>query len=240
MKASKLLIIAALATTVLSSCNEWRNCPRAKGEIITEDRQLNDFQRIDMRTSGDVFITVDSNIIAPEVRVRTHESIMENVATRVIGGRLIIETDPCVRRIKTLNVYIVTNDLSEINISGSADIHGQNVFVIDDLALNITGSGSAEMTLEAEEISASISGSGDLELVGTSDIADYRISGSGDVKAFGLETEETYISISGSGSCDVDVSDFLSADISGSGDVVYQGQPRTDINISGSGDVSRY
>ncbi|MEF8983378.1 MAG: DUF2807 domain-containing protein [Bacteroidales bacterium] len=45
------------------------------------------------------------------------------------------------------------------------------------------------------------------------------------------------ISISGSGSCDVHVTENLEVDVSGSGKVRYEGNPVIDADISGSGKV---
>lgn len=240
MKTSTLLLTSVLSLLLFSSCQEWRNCPRAKGDILTEDRQVQNFERIAMRASGDVYITVDPTVDAPEVSIKTHESIMENVKTRVLGERLVIETDPCIRKLKTLNVYIVCSDLSEITVDGSADIHGQNTFVLDDLKLNINGSGNMDLDLELEDVEANISGSGDIALKGTGQRADFSVSGSGNISAYGLSLEECFIDIAGSGDCRVDVSDYLSVDISGSGDVTYQGQPKVDADINGSGEVEAF
>ena len=51
------------------------------------------------------------------------------------------------------------------------------------------------------------------------------------------QTRVADITISGSGSAEVNVSEQLDIKISGSGDVYYRGNPSINIDISGSGDV---
>ena len=57
------------------------------------------------------------------------------------------------------------------------------------------------------------------------------------INAFGLTTKTADIEISGSGKCEVSVSDKLEAKLSGSGRVRYKGNPVVSTNISGSGSV---
>jgi T5SS/PEP-CTERM-associated repeat protein len=77
-----------------------------------------------------------------------------------------------------------------------------------------------------------------MTLAGRARAIDLSISGSGSYDAGGLEAHTGRVSISGSGSGLVNVSDELDVAISGSGSVEVLGKPAVDQRISGSGRVS--
>lgn len=234
-----LLLSSVIGLALLTSCEGFKSCPKAKGPIEKETRQVSDFFGIEMRSSGTVYIEVDSSLSAPELEIETNRSIMEHISTKVRNGKLVIRHEPCVRKMKSLRVFIKTPQLSSIDVSGSADVKGQNMFTTERMNLNISGSGSIDLRLMANSVNADISGSGDISLIGDAETADIDINGSGDFRGLDLKLDNCFIDISGSGTSRVWVNDFISVDISGSGDVHYKGNPETDINISGSGDVSR-
>ena len=96
------------------------------------------------------------------------------------------------------------------------------------------------MNTDAEDVTIDISGSGTVVLEGKGDDGDIEISGSGTLYAEDFSTHTFQIEISGSGKCEVNVSQTLDADISGSGSVYYKGNPeKVRSNISGSGRVRR-
>jgi hypothetical protein len=103
--------------------------------------------------------------------------------------------------------------------------------------LMISGSGNISMMLNAGLLKSTISGSGEIDLTGSADEHRIAISGSGDIRSFGMPTLNTFISISGSGSCEVNVQNLLDVNISGSGDVYYIGYPEITSDISGSGGI---
>ena len=143
-----------------------------------------------------------------------------------------------VKRNDFVTIYITLPNIDYAAISGSGSIQSTNSFTdTTNVYLNISGSGSINMYTNAHLIESFISGSGRIELGGSAYEHRIDISGSGDIKAFNLETTNTYVSVSGSGNSEVWVIDYLDVNISGSGSVYYRGNPQINANISGSGGI---
>ena len=130
------------------------------------------------------------------------------------------------------------NDFSTL-IDGSGEI---------DLAVEaanvqtmVAGSGDIKLAVETSNVQAMIDGSGDISITGTTSNLKVNLSGSGDFNGFDLISQNTSVSISGSGSAGVFAQTDLTAIISGSGDVIYKGDPdQKDIKTYGAGEVSSY
>jgi hypothetical protein len=95
-----------------------------------------------------------------------------------------------------------------------------------------------ELNILCQDLRATISGSGDALLKGVTKDSDIMISGSGAMHGYGLKTDRSNVTISGSGMAQVNAVDELNALISGSGSVYYKGHPRNVSQmVSGSGKV---
>lgn len=225
-----------------------------------EVRNVEAFNKISFGFPGKLYLKQGS---PQRVELEGDADILEEVETEVSGGRLKIGKDG-----KWFNwdnddkitVYITVPNIEAVAVSGSGDIIGQSRIRTNDLNLNVSGSGSLLLEVEASGgVDANVSGSGDMDVKGhfesfegdvsgsgkivldarIDEAADFSISGSGEVKASG-EADAVKAHISGSGKvlaanlqtqrCEVR--------ISGSGDVEINVTEELDANISGSGSVS--
>lgn len=209
-------------------------CLNADGDYVSLEVDLPAIDGLRNTTSAKVFITQGGE---QEIIVEGKEDAIEELELDVDDGIWEIEFDRCVRDLDDFTIYITMPDVRYLRSSGSGDMIGENLFLVEDMELVISGSGDIDIAAEADDIDAKLSGSGDLMIAGTADGCFYRISGSGDVEAFNFEARTVDINSSGSGNADVLVTELLKVNISGSGDVFYKGSPTLDINISGSGDV---
>ncbi len=208
-----------------------------------ETRNVRDFDEIQMRVGGKVYVTQgDKN----EVILEGDEDDLAEIETEVERGRLVIKN----RRDRgwrwwssdrnRITAYITVKELKGAFVSGSGDIIGQNQIKTDDFSVSISGSGDIELDLDARYVSSKISGSGNIELEGKTERAKLSISGSGKYFAEKLISGDYQISMSGSGRGSINVEGDLDVRISGSGKIYYMGKP-TSVNssVSGSGTVRR-
>ena len=234
MKQVRLFLIFALAVTFQLSANAQNK----------ETRNVRDFDEIQMRIGGKVYITQgDKN----EVILEGHEDDLEEIETEVSGGRLVIKSRR-ERRWKfwgnsslKVTAYITVKDLRGAYVSGSGDIVSRNQIKARDFTASISGSGDIALDLDSDYVSSKISGSGNIELEGNSDRAKLSISGSGKYFAEKLIVSGDYeISMSGSGRGSINVEGDLDVRISGSGKIYYMGKPTSvNSNVSGSGSVRK-
>ncbi|MBL7793091.1 MAG: DUF2807 domain-containing protein [Saprospiraceae bacterium] len=209
-------------------------CINGSGPIVSETITVPAFTGIDLRMSAKVFVRQGDDF---EVTVEGKQNIIDELERDVHSGVWRIEIDRCTRDVGELNVFITMPDVTSLKISGSGEIISENTLLVDDIDLDISGSGDMDLALEADDISSRISGSGTLLLQGLADELDLNVSGSGDLRAFDLALRTADINISGSGDVEVFVSELLIVRITGSGDVFFKGDPTLDVTITGSGRV---
>lgn len=103
--------------------------------------------------------------------------------------------------------------------------------------------GSADLTLSGynqDSLTLNISGSGDVSGSGATKTLALTISGSGDVDLSDLLSEDTDVSISGSGDARIAPAGVAKVNLSGSGDVDLATRPTSlSQTITGSGDVTQ-
>lgn len=209
-------------------------CVNGNGPIISVDLDMPPIDAIQLTMSGQVFITQGP---VQSVRVEAKQNIIDELELNVSNGLWRIDTDRCVRDVDDFKVFITMTDVTELSLFGSGDIISENFLVVNDILLQINGSGDMDLGLDADDIEANITGSGNMLLEGNGDSLDARITGSGDVRAFNLEVNRAKFDIAGSGDAEITVINELDVRISGSGDVKYKGNPSVDVAISGSGRV---
>ncbi|MFN8397685.1 MAG: head GIN domain-containing protein [Bacteroidia bacterium] len=257
MKSTKSLLIALFGLTVVASisgCKDGLFCMTPKGAQVTEVIALEDFTGIDLAIASDVTLHQGAT---QEVRITGAQNIIDNIERNVVGGVWKIKFDECVRNEGQLSIDITLPTLTEASISGSGNIVSNDTFPgADELKVSIAGSGSIDIIAsattvessiagsgdihlytEASTVRASIAGSGDQYLTGSSDFLEVDIAGSGNIRAYDLPCVNGDVSITGSGDCEIQVSDHLNVTITGSGSVRYKGSPTMDTNITGSGSV---
>jgi hypothetical protein len=244
MKTSNTLLFSiALSALALASTScgkdHWPNCIKANKKNATETRSLENFTEIQLDGSGDVYLYQLTDSSLPTVEIETSENVMDRVTTEVKGNKLVLSTE-CIRGTYDLTYTIRVADLSKVKISGSGNVTTMTPFNLNDVNLEIDGSGNMDFETDATNVACHISGSGNIELDGTCDDLDLEIDGSGDIHAFDMPTTDCFINISGSGNCEVYVNGILNVTVSGSGDVIYDGTPTEfSTNSSGSGTVRK-
>jgi hypothetical protein len=189
-------------------------------------------------------LSIDANVVLthgePDVVViKGQQNIIDNIKMYVNSdGFWDISYFKNVRSHAGVTIYITSPFIDYISVNGSGSVNSGNTFADSThVYLKISGSGNIGFNTIASLTESEISGSGEIYLTGSSDQHRIRISGSGGVRAFNFPTVKTYINISGSGNCEVNVSNLLDVDISGSGNVYYIGYPQISQNISGSGGI---
>jgi hypothetical protein len=242
MKRTPLIIASAIiaVTSILTSCEGYYlGCLRGNGIMIEEERYLAEFSGLISEGEYDVFISIDT---VSKVIVEADENLMPYIRTYVRNDKLVIDngTRRCLRNKdgEPIKVFVHTPEIFNISLEGSGMIICDDLIYVDYLKIELTGSGVIDMRdIDALEMDLIITGSGDVELWGIARTGDLDITGSGKIKAYHLEQDECYASISGSGDMYVFVYDYLDANISGSGNIFYRGNPQIKVKITGSGSL---
>ena len=235
-----LVLLLLLGTLALPACNARVRVIQGSGNVITETRQVSNFDRIDLSGSGKVILTQGGS---ESLTIETDDNVMEHVKTEVEGGILKlglvtgIQTGLNIQSITRLVFYVGVDDLTGLSTSGSGEVES-NKIEADRLDLSVSGSGAIRIAdLSASEVKAEISGSGGSNLDGNVAAQDVNISGSGEYQADDMCSESVKVNVSGSGNATVCANETLDVDVSGSGSVNYYGQPSVNSSSSGSGTI---
>lgn len=237
MKAKNLVwvLIMSVAILALTACNA--NVVNGSGDLITETREVSNFDSITLSGSGEVIINQGEG---ESLTIETDDNVMEHIKAEVSGGTLELGFEEGLNLISPTRLIFTVGieDLSEMRITGSGDI-GADTLETNRLDTTVTGSGDIRIdTLTADEVKARITGSGDMDLAGEVSAQDITISGSGRYDAGDLLSESAEVSITGSGNATVWATDSLDVNITGSGSVDYYGRPSLNTSGSGSGDIN--
>jgi autotransporter translocation and assembly factor TamB len=239
-KSFGILAICLFAAMYISGCLviDLGGCSKKKvkgsGNVVTETRQVAEFDRIHLKGSGKVFLTRGEK---PSVEVKTDDNILPLIKTEVTEGKLVISHEKYDPRPTTISYFITANLLKGIAVSGSADVTGDGKFVAENFYADISGSGDVRLELEVSRLDSDISGSGSMRFSGNTDSLEASITGAGNIRALDMEAKNVSLKITGSGNCEVNATDTLNVKITGSGDVKYKGSPQISKKVTGSGNI---
>lgn len=207
-----------------------------------ETRNVGDFTKISFGFPGKLYLKQGS---PQKVELEGDREVLEEVETEVSGGRLRIGKEgkwfDWNFGDNKITVYITVPEIEAVSVSGSGDVIGQSKFRTSDLDLNVSGSGSLVIDVDARgDVEADVSGSGSMELKGHFGSFESDVSGSGRIALSATIDNTADFGISGSGRITARGSaDVVRTRISGSGKVLAADLQtnRCDVRISGSGDV---
>ncbi len=237
---AKILFFAFFTISLLSAAtcqSDSRGHITGTGEIVKQEITLEALKGVDLGFAGDVILTHGST---QKIVLEGQQNILDNIKREVKNGIWGIYFIKDVRESKNVVVHVTLPSLEYVALSGSGDISSTNKFPnLNELELQLTGSGSIAIDFDADATDIRLSGSGEMDLAGSSDELSIKITGSGNVDAANLKTSNCDVHITGSGDASVNVNTKLETTISGSGDVQYTGAASVNTKISGSGEVSK-
>jgi Putative auto-transporter adhesin, head GIN domain len=236
MKKTPNLVILFLSLLTFNGCDLFFfDCIEGNNDIRTESRNVQGFDEIVNEGSFDVYVTYGKEY---EVIIEAEGNLIPYISTRVRDDRLLIDNVDmrCLRPNRPMKLFITTPVIETLVLEGSGLV-SCDTFHIQDLRVELAGSGKMEATAESSFMDVVLSGSGNIELHGSSVQSEFLISGSGSIHSYDLEQEECVATISGSGNMYVKVNNLLDVLISGSGDIFYRGTPDVRTRITGSGSV---
>lgn len=236
----KSKIFLLLVTILLIQCkadSQPFGSIKGEGDVVKQEITLDAIKGVELSFSGDVVLTQGS---PQKIVIEGQANIIDNIKRNVRNGVWDIAFEKNVRDAKPVTVYITMPTLTEASLSGSGHIKGTSTFTgLQEVSINVSGSGDIKLALESQSTDVAISGSGGIQLQGRTQSFDITLSGSGNVNAKDFQSTNCGVSISGSGDATVNVNGDLKTDIAGSGDVHYTGNANVKANIVGSGNVSK-
>ena len=114
--------------------------------VITEDRNISDFNKIEIKDNIDVVITQGSD---KSVSVESDENLLPAVFTEVRGEVLTIKLSKKIIKKKVLKVYITIDDfIDEINAYDRAEVNADGTLNLDHIIINAEGNSKIIMDIK--------------------------------------------------------------------------------------------
>ena len=204
----------------------------------SQTRNLPSFKEVHVSGGFDVVLTKGD---AESVAIESSDVDMDKIMTEVEGDKLKIYLKKGNYHNVNIKFRVTYKEIEAIHSSGSSEIVCNSDIKADNFSLHSSGSGNIKLTsLNTDDFEIHNSGSSNIDVAGTAKRQSVQISGSSKINAFDLKSEESKVSISGSGDVHINVSQSLEASVSGSGDISYKGNPDIrNVRVSGSGNIKK-
>lgn len=176
---------------------------KGSGTVITENRNLEPFEDLELDMVADVTLTKGEKITCT---IKADDNLMPLILTELSGKALRIHTRESFSSRVRVVITITLPVLKSATVNGIGTLTLTDV-TKDSLVATINGTGTITATGHAETLTAALNGAAALH-------------------ATGLKTKTTTVTLSGTSNADVHAIEFLKATVYGTGTVSYTGDPK--------------
>lgn len=221
--------LALIAASVMASCSI-----AGPGDPRTQERSIADVTHVRLETSGDLTI---SRGAVPSLTVTAGERVIDRLTSEVVDDELVLGLDGSSGSLGPVRYELDLPELEGVSVAGS----GSAAVVAPDaeaLSLSLAGSGDIDVrNSNSRALDVELAGSGVVRVSGTTDRQRVHLDGSGSYDAGDLTSGDAVVTVEGSGSAEVAVTDELDATVNGSGSIRHTGGARVTQAIEGSGQI---
>jgi len=221
------------------------------GQTTKKTLELPEFKSIYVNSNYTVYLKQTNK---QEVTVEALADIFQATEIKVENGVLMINIErkpenpnkslwskiDDIKLNPTMKVYVSMKNVNELQVNGGGKIVSENSVATDFITLGVAGNGSMDVDLKGNTVKAEITGAGNLNLRGYATSLDAMLGGSGSLTGYACALEAAKVKLSGSGNCELTVSNTLDATVMGSGTLKHKGNTKSVTKkIYGSGIVDR-
>jgi hypothetical protein len=206
----------AATVTLLSVRDDDAGTAKGSGMAASETRTVPTFTAVDL--AGTTVMTV--RVGQPQqVLVRADDNLLDQVVTEVHAGVLVVSDRGNFTSRSPMSVVVTVPSLRSATLSGTGQL------VVTDVAANA--------------FTARLPGTGTLVASGRAASVDASVAGDGAMRLESLLATDATVTVGGTGSVMIHVTESLNATVSGTGSIVYTGHPESVTKtITGMGSVS--
>lgn len=240
MQNLKLFLATTLVLSFFNLNAQWgSNNISGNGQITTTTIQTSGYEGISIAGNFHVTLVEGKEGV---ITLKGESNLLEEIVVEVKGRNLHVKPEERVNlkpsKGMKIEITIPVEQINSVSLAGSGEIKNAFDLKTDKLTLKLAGSGNIKLNISSDELDSSVAGSGKIILNGRANELKGSIAGSGSVDASRVNAHNADISISGSGSYNVNCSGDLKVRISGSGSVTYNGKPdKIDSKVAGSGRI---
>jgi hypothetical protein len=224
----------------VSGCTPPARVVRPSGDIVSLDKDIEDFTRVDVSHAFEVEITQGEQYA---VSLTVDENVIDHLDVTKVGDTLKIGLQPMLISTMgdvTMEATITMPELKGVEFSGATD-GTVNGFESDDrLDVKLSGASSLSGDIVAGDVDVEASGASDVMLDGSGRDLNIDASGASTVDMEMFPVADARVHLSGASKAMVDVSGSLDVDASGASTLYYRGDPTMrSVDTSGASSVKR-
>ncbi len=218
----------------------------SKDDVLTETREVSDFDRVALTGYGELVMAQGEEEV---LTIEARQDILSRIETEVKDGKLIIgirgSWQDWLSDVLTvgfarqrIKYNLTVKQLTGLEVLGAARVKVANIET-DRLTLELRGAGEINIeSLDAERFKVGLPGVGRISVAGRVAEQTVTIRGAGSYDASKLESQRVTATLESLGSATVWAVEELDATIRGAGSVSYYGRPKVRKQITGLGTVT--
>lgn len=159
-------ITATIAGLLLTSCNykiDLGNNITGSGNIVKEERKLNSFTNVSVKTGIDCEIKQAADF---QVTVEADDNVIKEIKTRVENGTLVIESDFNSFYNVTKKVTVYMPIISNLESTSGSTLKSLNTLIGTNISLKSSSGSSMDATVESDTISLETSSGSEQNIKG--------------------------------------------------------------------------
>lgn len=226
-------------------------CQVSFAQITKKVLELPDFKSIYVNSNYTVYLKQTNK---QEVTVEALTEIFSISDIKVVDGVLMINIErkpenpnkslwakiDDIKVNPTMKLYVTMKNIEELQVNGGGKIIAENSLATGNLRLAVNGNGSMDIDLKGDVVKAEVTGSGNIALRGYATTLEALISGAGTINGYNCPMDNAKVKVSGSGICELNVTNTIDAIVAGSGFVKHKGNTKNaQKKVYGTGGVDR-
>ena len=226
-------------------------CHVSFAQVTKKVLDLPEFKSIYVNSNYTVYIKQTNK---QEVTVEALTEIFSISDIKVVDGVLMINIDrkpenpnkslwakiDDIKVNPTMKLYVTMKNIEELQVNGGGKIIAENSLATGNLKLAVNGTGSMDIDLKGDVLKAEVTGSGSIALRGYASSLEALISGAGTINGYNCPMDNAKVKVSGSGICELNVTNTIDAIVAGSGFVKHKGNTKNaQKKVYGTGGVDR-
>ena len=195
MKNFPIVLVLAAFVLFITACQKETITPST--EITTVEKNITDFNALEVAGDFEVFITAGS--ATESVRVEANENLQEFITIETDGNTLEIKMkgNININGNETTKVYLSTKEIIDYKVAGDAVIQLENELVANKVNIDLAGDGKINGMVDIQEITATIAGDAQLNLSGQVEAFNLKVAGDGRVKDYDLVCQKLDVELAG-------------------------------------------
>lgn len=235
MKTKVLLFTPLFLLFVASSCIFMGPSIKGDGNVVKENRSLDDFDQIEVSRGMNVYI---SQSTATSVTVEADENLLDAIETKVSGDVLEIKALKNIRNATAKKVFVTVPEISAISTSSGSNVFSETALVAEHLELKSSSGSNLKLELKARRTEAKTSSGSNITLSGNTETFEGEASSGSNIFGEDFATKKCDAQASSGSNIWIRVENELIGKASSGANVFYFGQPQTEsIEKSSGGNV---